>query len=365
MANKILNLKLSYRGKQLDTIKQGSDFVKKWYIGRDKRIFWHVLDDSNTFPPKHQLLVKRGSDYYLQLPAGSSISCSKDNNPVDAAFLQQNGILQGTQLKLRNDMGGTVQLHPDYAVEFGYTDQVLPVLGLKEQAIVADCAQAPSLSTVERTNRGLILLFLILGLAFILIYDIVLKPQSTAERSLSEMLAQMERAHRIVPQFGEQSQDVVEPFQNDVQEPQTYTTGQAARRTTAEPSRPRSAQAVFGDLATPGTAGRDRGAYQATVLNEFVTARPGSRGGGTGPVFPLADRVVNTHPAPEPVMPGPLTPPRQRVIHKRSLARWSPAEHPPAGPPSGQTYRWNHSPATRPNCASSLRKTCPLPRRPR
>lgn len=288
MAKTILNLKLTYKGKQLDTIKQGVDFDKKWYVGRDKRIFWHILDDSQTFPPKHQLLVKRGSDFYLQLPEGSNISCSKDNNPVDAAFLQQNGILQGTYLKLRNDMSGSVQLHPDYNVQYEYTEPVVSRLGLKEQAIVADCAQSPSLSTVERTNRGLILLFLILGLAFILVYDLVLKPKSASERSLSEMLAEMERAQRIVPQFGEQSPDVVEPFQEDMDVPregQTATTGEATRRTTADPTRSTTTRAVFGDLTTPGTAGRDRTAYQATILNEFVTAKPGSRGGGGGAGF--------------------------------------------------------------------------------
>lgn len=40
MAKTILNISLNYRGKHLDTIRQGSDFTNKWYIGTDKHLFW-------------------------------------------------------------------------------------------------------------------------------------------------------------------------------------------------------------------------------------------------------------------------------------------------------------------------------------
>lgn len=281
MAKKILNLKLIYKGKHLDTIRQGTDFAKKWYIGSDKHIFWQILDDTGTFPQKHQLLAKRGNELYLNLPEGSSISCSKDESPVDAAFLQQNNILQGASLKLRNDMTGNVKLNQDYSVQYFYTEPVVSHLTLREKAILADCSSAPPLLSSERTNRGVILLFLILGIAFILIYDLVLKPRDEVERSFSEMLAEMDRAQRIVPQIGEPPQGAVfeTPIEEDVPQSEAAASGEATQ--TREDTRsPGSTRAVFGDLTTPRDQANSQTAYQATVLDEFVTARPGSRGGG-------------------------------------------------------------------------------------
>lgn len=285
MAKTILNLKLFYKGKHLDTIKQGTDFTNKWYIGSDKHIFWQILDETGSFPQKHQLLFKRGNDLYLNLPQGASISCSKDGRPVDASFLKQNNILRGATLKLRNDMAGSVMLNRDYSVQYQYVEPLVTHLTLQEKAIVADCSHTPPLLSTDRTNRGVILLFLILGIAFILIYDLVLKPRGEAERSLSEMLAEMERAQRIVPQVGEPPQGAV----FETPEDEEITPGEAGEtdqtsRTGAESRGPRSTQAVFGDLSRPNAPPSDQSAYRATVLDEFVTARPGSRGGGgTGP----------------------------------------------------------------------------------
>ncbi len=281
MAKTILNLKLFYKGKHLDTIRQGADFVKTWYIGRDKHIFWQILDDTGTFPQKHQLLSKRANELFLNLPEGSSISCSKDDNPVDASFLKQNNILQGMSLKLRNDMSGIVKLNQNYSVQYHYTEPVVSHLTLREKAIVADCSKTPPLLSSDRTNRGIIFLFLILGIAFILIYDLVLKPRDETERSLSEMLAEMERAQRIVPQVGEPPQGAIfETPEDDDMPPGEGTTSDQADATDAGTRSPRSTQAVFGDLRTPGDQAAGQQAYRATVLDEFVTARPGSRGGG-------------------------------------------------------------------------------------
>ena len=199
MAKTILNISLNYRGKHLDTIRQGSDFTNKWYIGTDKHLFWQILDDSQKFPVRHKLLIKRGEDFYLQLPDGSNLTCSKDGNPLDANALQQNGILSGSLLKLRNDLSGTVQLNPDYDIQFGYTEPRIIVLRPEEQAVVNNSLKPAPLSSSERTETGLILLFLIFGLAFVLIYDLVIKPKMDQEKTLTETLAELERVRMIEP----------------------------------------------------------------------------------------------------------------------------------------------------------------------
>jgi outer membrane biosynthesis protein TonB len=296
MANTILNLKLEYKGKHLDTIHQNSDFTDKWFIGSDRRMFWQILDDTGNFPNKYKLLVKHGNDFFLQVPDGSNISCSRGGNPVDASFLQQNGILRGSQLQLRNDMSGRVRITPDYEILYEYTEPRKIVLAANEQAVVNQSLLPTPLSTAERTDRGFILLFLILGIAFVLIYDVVLKPKIDQQRTLTELMAELERVRRIEPQLP----GVMTPPEAQAQpqeQPEKPKEGTAAKPRqggtkgrTGTPGRTGvpSTQQVFGNLRPPGVGSSSgQTAVGATVLAGFTTARPGSKGGsgpsGTGP----------------------------------------------------------------------------------
>jgi hypothetical protein len=54
---------------------------------------------------------QKGGHYYLNLPQGSTLTCRKNDSPVDANFLKQNGILVDSLLKLREDMTGIIQVH--------------------------------------------------------------------------------------------------------------------------------------------------------------------------------------------------------------------------------------------------------------
>ncbi len=299
MAKTILNLSLNYRGKHLDTIRQGTDFVNKWQIGTDKHLFWQILDDTQKFPSKHKLLVKRGNDFHLQLPDGSHLSCSKDGNPLDANFLKQNGILSGSLLKLRNDLSGTVQINPDYEIQFGYSEPRKTVLRPEEQAVVNSSLQPATPSASERTETGLILLFLILGLAFVLIYDLVIKPRMDKEKTLTETLAELERVRRIEPQLGLTAPQATTP-DTPPEEPKAGDTAEQKKPGGKQPAKPttrttgttgaRQDQGVpdkgqiFGTNRPGDTSGtsRPQTAYAVTGLQDFVTARPGARGSATG-----------------------------------------------------------------------------------
>ncbi len=298
MAKTILNLNLIYRGKHLDTIRQGSDFVNHWFIGSDKHLFWQILDDDQKFPAKHKFLIKRGNDYYLQLPSGSSLTCSKDGNQLDANFLKQNGILSGSLLKMRQDLSGTVQVHPDYEIQFGHAEPLLSVLRPNEQAVVNSSLHAAPLSSSERTEVGIILLFLILGLAFVLIYDQVIKPKMEKDKNLSEIMAELERVRRIEPQLGltptpgaetTEPETPAEGEEGDVEEQPGEEPDRTPARTTRRTPGSRTgrqdqgtpdSRQIFG-ARTPGvTSGNvPATAYAVTGLQDFVTARPGQKAG--------------------------------------------------------------------------------------
>ncbi len=294
MAKTILNLQLFYRGKHLDTIRDKTDFTKSWMIGTDKHLFWQILDDSKSMPRKHKFLDRRGNDYYLHLPAGSSLSCSKDSKPLDANDLQSGGILAGSLLKLGPGLSGTVQLNPDYEVRFDYTEPRIVVLKPQEQAVVNSSMQPRHLTSEERSQTGFILLFLILGIAFVLIYDQVVKPRLDRAKAVVE-LSGLEKARRI-----EADRSLADPSRMDFADRQELD--QPADRSSEEagkasPDRKKTVSKgttsgggrgsgttdvgkVFGQSGPPGaSSGASRPHYAVTGLQSFVTASPGVRSG--------------------------------------------------------------------------------------
>lgn len=294
MAKKILNLQLFYRGKHLDTIREIVDFNKSWTIGTDKHLFWQILDASRGMPRKHKFLEKRGGDYYLHLPGGSNLSCSKDGRPLDANDLQSGGILTGSFLKLNPSLSGTVQLNPDYEIRFEYTEPRVVVLKPQEQAVVNSSMQPRTMSAQERNQTGFILLFLILGIAFVLIYDLVVKPRLDKAKAFVE-LSELEKARRIEADQSlvdpssrttVEQQELDQPDAADGEEPQKTaadkkktvprTTGRPGRRDTGSTD----VSKVFGqtDVSGPGP-GSPRPHYGVTGLQTFVTAAPGVRSG--------------------------------------------------------------------------------------
>ncbi len=295
MAKTILNLQLFYRGKHLDTIRQNVDFNKSWTIGTDKHLFWQILDTGRSMPRKHKFLEKRGADYYLHLTGGSNLSCSKDGRPLDANDLQSGGILSGSLLKLNPNLSGTVQLNPDYEIRFDYTEPRVVVLKPQEQAVVNSSMQPRTMSSQERNQTGLILLFLILGIAFVLIYDQVIKPRLDKARAIVE-LSELEKARRIEADksLGDPSKattaEQLEQQQTDAttgEEPKKTATGKSKTvpKGTGTPGGKGTGTTdvgkVFGKPSSiPGTGHTSSGPhYSVTSLQSFVTANPGVRSG--------------------------------------------------------------------------------------
>jgi hypothetical protein len=176
MAKK-LNLKLNYKGKPLDFVRHDKDFVKQFFIGSNKWLYWQILDPS--FPDKHLFIQQKGDQLVMNLLPGAQLSCTKDGNAVDSNFLKQNNILNGNQLVLKPDMNGTVALNPDWEISYEFKEPWVVVLTQEEKQIVAQYARRTEPTAVERFNRNMIFLFIFLALVFVILFDLVLKPDST------------------------------------------------------------------------------------------------------------------------------------------------------------------------------------------
>jgi hypothetical protein len=196
MAKTQLNLELSYKGKILDYIKNGSGVFKdKWFVGSNKYLLWQILDPA--FPDKHQLIAQKGNDFFMKLVPGTKLECSKAGKQVDQAFLSSNGLLKGDQLQLQNDMSGTLVLNPDWQIHYRFIEPYVHILTEEERQIVAQYSRRAESSAEEKLGRGMILVFLFLTLALLVLYDLVLKPDAVDAATLDNTLAQLRKAQRV------------------------------------------------------------------------------------------------------------------------------------------------------------------------
>jgi len=288
MAKTLLNLKLNYKGKNLDIAKYGRDFTNKLFIGSSKYLFWQILDPK--FPDKHLFLTSTGGDFYLQLVPGSKVSCVKGGTEVDQAYLTSNKILSGSSLKLSPDMTGSVALNQDWEIKFEFSEPWVSVLTEEQRQVVAQYSRRAELSSTERFNRGMLIGITALAILFILIYDLWLKPADTGIADLEARLQQM--ATRVTPAVEAQSSTFAaeepETPPETGQAQQQAQTGQQARpgtQTGATQGTAGSAAASFGlgDFNASATQ-RPMQVVAVTGSEVFGATRPGGRpGGGSGP----------------------------------------------------------------------------------
>lgn len=274
--SQLLTLRLFYKDKPLDTIRQHSDFTYSWFIGRGKHIFWQILNDKK-FPLKHKLLALAGNEYHLQLPPAAIYECNRNGMPVDNFYLNENGILNGTDLLLRPDMDGTVQLNRDYKIQYFYARPQIQVLTSEQRKVVGTCLERSQPDAIDQKDRKIIFLLIALSLAFIMVYDIVIKPKPAAPRSLSSYVAEMERARRIEVEAMTRPQPGSE-IEQPAGKAEKAPAGQGTRADRPSAGTGRGGRSPFGNL---NYGYGSSGSYDNTYLSNFVTLKPGSFGWGS------------------------------------------------------------------------------------
>ncbi len=303
MAKSILTLYLNYKGKDLDVIKHGRHFTNKWFIGSNKFLQWQILDPS--FPDKHLLLSQKGDTLFLNLVNPNQLACSQNGKEVDNAQLKSSGLLRGRELELRNNLSGTINLTPDWQIRFTYTEPWVRVLTHEEQQIVAQYSRHPEGTAVERFNRNVLILALIVCGLFLVAYDLFLKPVSSTAGTLEATLARLQtNAERVqlpenIPEstgMSDAERAAAEAAARDAAARQAAADAAAqaaANRVATGTTRTtpggtgRTAASVFGEnFAQTGTPGGTRTkTVVATVGRQITGASRGGTGGsgGTGP----------------------------------------------------------------------------------
>ncbi|MDI3504339.1 MAG: hypothetical protein PWP64_1275 [Candidatus Cloacimonadota bacterium] len=275
---KVLSLRLNYKGKFLDYAKEGKEIKKSFFIGSNKFLQWQILEPS--FPDKHQFIKQKGGEYVMQLLPGSKLSCEKDGKQIDNNYLKQNNLLSGNELVLKEDVKGTLTISPNWSVDFDFREPWVAVLTPEEKAIVAQYARRSRPDAVTRFNRTIIWLVFFLAIIFLLIFDLVLKPEYKVVETVEQQLnARSPVAQRVMPDITAPTSTYSEstPEQVPAEEGETSTNGPTG--TPRGSSSLTSALQGF-DANAVGTAPT----YDiVTVAEGFVANKPGGGGSGSGP----------------------------------------------------------------------------------
>lgn len=284
MAERIIKMKLNYKGKLLDITKKGTgkgDIQKKWFIGSDKHIFWQILD--SKFPKKHLFLEEKNNDYYINITPGSELNCNKAGKSIDQAYLKANNLLSGSQLKITQDMSGTVMLSKDWSINFEFVEPWKRVLSAEERQIVALYSRRAELTPYERKNRTMLIAITLFTVLFLFVYDNFLKKEvvitETIEQKFDSMIAQRVEAAKLPSRA--QKTTTSSAAEEVTEVPEDTGTKQVATTTAGKKTSSLGSQLAASGGATGGQGGDAGGStLKAATVSRTIVARGGGEGGG-------------------------------------------------------------------------------------
>jgi hypothetical protein len=280
MAEKILNLRLKYKNKFLDTAIYKRDFNKSFLIGRNKNIFWQILDSS--FPEKHTLITKKDDDFYLHLLPDMNISVMKDGKFVTEDELKQKNQLSEKVLKLERDTEGAVKFAKSWSVEYYYKTPYIPVRSQEDIAIFSQFHKWEELTNEQKFTRAFLIIALIITFIGSFIIEKTYQPPSRID--FRDRLRSIEQqATLIQPEFQEDVQQKVETVTSGFER---ATSAQAAGAQTAAATAKSMAEFEREFGALTGVGGASGGAedlsgalFETNVIGtKFVESSDG-RGG--------------------------------------------------------------------------------------
>ena len=282
MADKVLNLKLKYKDKVLDIVRQNRDFTKKFYIGNDKDLFWQILD--KAFPKRFNLISKMGSSFKINLRDDMKVIVKKDNQELGMDDLKRANLIKGKTLTLDPSTAGTIDFG-NWEIEYSFNKPYTYTLSAQEISIAKQFAKFPPSTPQQKFTRIFIILGLIATWLGLFIVESTYIPPLTmdfAERMQRiedfatqvqpEILEEVEGA--IETQVGKSREEMEEEITEQVEYAQEMTSAQFEQEFGL------SLDVGAGIQGGTGTGDFSNELLEVTEVSEIVAA--GSGGAGSG-----------------------------------------------------------------------------------
>ncbi len=255
MEDKILNLKLKYKGRYLDTAKYQRDFHNHLYIGSDKMLLWQILD--KRFPEKFQLITRSKGKFFLNLWSEMEILLKIGKNVYSKQQLVEKGVIEDGKIQLQKAQMGRLKFLEDWEIEYNFSQPYQVVLTEKEKQEIRRFATFTPLSPQEKFTR----IFLFLGVIFTIgglwLFEANYEPPALI--GLADRLSRIEHIATRV-EVEPLREEVRRQPREEVEEEITQQVQQAAQMTSKE------FEAEFGLSLTAGLTSGGEGELSSQLL---------------------------------------------------------------------------------------------------
>lgn len=282
MADKVLNLKLKYKDKVLDTVRQNRDFKKKFYIGNDRDLFWQILD--KAFPKRFNLISKMGSSFKMNLRDDMKVIVKKDNQELGMDDLKRANLIKGKTLTLDPSTAGTIDFG-SWEIEYSFSKPYTYAISAQEISIAKQFAKFPPSTPQQKFTRIFIILGLIATWLGLFIVESTYVPPLTMD--FAERMQRIEDfATQVQPEIIEDVEGAIETqvgkSREEMEEEVTEQVEYAQEMTSAqfEQEFGLSLDVGAGIQGGTGTGDFSNELLEVTEVSEIVAA--GSGGTGTG-----------------------------------------------------------------------------------
>ncbi len=201
MGNKILNLKLLYKGKQVSFAFQNTEgkakaweFKNSFMLGSDPHMFWQILDEQ--FPSKFKLLSRKGENFVLHLNKGMNLSVKKGDESLNIDDLKGQRLLKGNDLMLDERTSGTIGLNPHYQIQYSFLTPRPQVLSQAEIAMIREFNRKPQASPEQRFTKWFLIISMLVTITGLTTFNLTYKPLKV-ENSIANLYAQHEMATKV------------------------------------------------------------------------------------------------------------------------------------------------------------------------
>ncbi len=195
MAEKVLNIKLNYKGKNLDIAKYKRDFLKSFYIGSNKNLFWQILDPN--FPDKFLLVQCENDKFVLNLHQGMEVSVRKGDQVLDSSKLKQAQLISGSQLTLAPDTTGSISFSQNWEIAYEFQVPYKIEFTAEQRQVISQLSHKTETTAEARFSRNLLVAGVIFTVAGMLLFNMFYKPQ-VIENTLQNRLEASQKMAQYV-----------------------------------------------------------------------------------------------------------------------------------------------------------------------
>lgn len=271
MSSKVLNLKLKYKNKYLDTAKHKRDFTNKFEIGTDQDLQWQIL--SEKFPARFTLLTRLKDKFVLHLHDKMDILVKQKDKIYTRNDLESGGLLHEGSITLEPDQIGRLKILDNWEIEFSFSQPKEFFPSSQEVSIIKQVAKHPPLSNQEKFTRIFLIWGTILTITGLMIMEANYVPAQLGR--LSDRLMQLDQMATLVRV---EEQEISQPAFPDREEVAEETSQQQVKR--AQQLSAAEFQAEFGlslsaSLQKGKQADLDRELLEVTEVQEIVAAGNG------------------------------------------------------------------------------------------